>query len=460
MVEIRPGLSRSEVADWLREHAIDSVRIEGTNLDGTLIGKVVSTKKFLSGLETGFAFADIAAFGLDLGNVAYFGFALPPWRTNMGDILLRADTSTLCVWEPGRASVIGDFWTVDGSPLSACPRQALRRVTADAADRGYRIKVAVEMEATVFEEPLRQARLKGYRDLTPLGGESGACYVLAKSADWDTYMRTVAARLDELAIPWEAWNDEAASGQVELNLEIADPLTVADRWARARQVMREVADRLGHSVTFMAKWCDEFGQASHLNVSLERDGTNVFYAPDGPSELMTHFLGGVMASMPGTTSLALPWITSYRRLVDLEGPPTTVTWGVGNKTTAIRAVVGHPAYSRIEHRVPGSDSNVYLVLAAVLGSGLAGIAERREPPPPSDLMAWSLPSDAERLPRTISQAAEALERDTVLSDALGRELIDYWVGTRRWEWLSYHLHGGGPDSALTEWEARRYFELA
>ncbi|NUO61613.1 MAG: glutamine synthetase [Hamadaea sp.] len=460
MDEVRTQLSRSEAEQWLAEHAITSVRVEGTNLDGTLIGKNVSVAKFLSGLESGFAFADIAAFGLDLGNVAYFGFAMPPWRTNMGDIFLRVDTTTLCVWEPGRASVIGDFWTADGKPLSACPRHALRRAMTGAGEQGYGIKVAVEMEATVFEESLQQARLRGYRDLTPLGGAAGACYVLAKSGDWDAYMRAVVARLDELAIPWEAWNDEAASGQVELNLAIGDPLTVADRWVRARQVMREVADRLGHSVTFMAKWCDEFGQASHLNLSLERDGANAFYAPDGPSELMTHFLGGVMASMPGTTSLAMPWITSYRRLVDLEGPPTTVSWGVGNKTTAIRAVVGHPAYSRIEYRVPGSDSNVYLVLAAVIGTGLAGVDQRREPPPPSDLMAWRLPAGAERLPRTMTTAAEALAGDKALSAALGQELIDYWIGTRRWEWLTYHRHGGGPDSDLTGWEARRYFELA
>jgi glutamine synthetase len=446
------------IAAWLAEHDIRQVRVEGTNLEGSFIGKVVSPAKFLSGLTSGFAFADVA-FGLDMSNVPQFGFAMPDWRGDLLDIYLHVDLDTLVEWGPGRASVIGDFRKADGEAISACPRATLRRITQDLAGLGYETLVAVEIEASLFEESIHEARAKGYRDLTPLGGTAGSCYHLAKSADWEQYMRAVVERLDELGIPWEAYNDEAAAGQVEFNITPADPVTTADYWARTRQVMREVAFNLGRTVTFMAKYSDEYGQASHLNVSLQRDGHNAFFAEEGPSAVMNEFIGGLMATLAPATSFALPMITSYRRLVDLDGPPTTQTWGIANKSAAVRAVVEHEKYSRIEYRTPGADSNVYLVLAAILAGGIAGMKNHLTPPPPFQDMAWCLPEGVERLPDTISKATAALRADTLLADVMGQDLIDYWAGTREWEWLQFHTAGGEPDVGLTQWESDRYFEL-
>jgi glutamine synthetase len=447
-----------KIASWLAEHDIRQVRVEGTNLEGSFIGKVVSPAKFLSGLTSGFAFADVA-FGLDMSNVPQFGFAMPDWRGDLLDIYLHVDPDTLIEWAPGLASVMGDFRKDDGEPISACPRATLRRITQDLAGLGYDTLVAVEIEASVFEESIHEARAKGYRDLTPLGGTAGSCYHLAKSADWVQYMRTVVERLDELGIPWEAYNDEAAAGQVEFNITPADPVTTADYWARTRQVMREVAFDLGRTVTFMAKYSNEYGQASHLNVSLQRDGHNAFFAEDGPSELMDEFIGGLMATLAPATSFALPMITSYRRLVDLDGPPTTLTWGIANKSAAVRAVVGHEKYSRVEYRTPGADSNVYLVLAAILAGGIAGMKNHIAAPPPFQDMAWCLPEGVERIPDTLSKATAALRADTLLADVMGQDLIDYWAGTREWEWLQFHTAGGEPDVGLTQWESDRYFEL-
>jgi glutamine synthetase len=455
-------MEASEIEQWLADNEITSVQIQATNLDGTFVGKTLSCDKFLGGLDQGFGFADVV-FGNDLGNFPVLGVAYPAWRGELDDIFLRADLDTLCVWRPGVAAVIGDFWTEEGDPVGVCPRNLLRKVTAQAADLGYGVKAAVEIEATIFEESIHEARAKGYQGLTPLGGTSGSAYVLGKSGDWREYMATVEERLRSIGIAWEAWNDEAAAGQVEVNVAVGDLVDVTDRWARTRQVMREVAYELGRSVTFMAKWSDAWGQASHINVSLtggEGNEGNAFYSPKGPSEVMQHFIGGVMAAMAGTTSLALPFITSYRRLVPLEGPPTTVTWGHHNKTTAVRAVTGHPAYSRIEYRLPGSDANVYLVAAAVAGAGLYGVSNRVQPPEPFVGSAWCLPGGVEKIPITISQAAAALEADKVLPEVLGEEFVTYWLGTRRWEWLAFHTMGGGdPDAGLTAWESARYFEL-
>jgi glutamine synthetase len=453
-------MQTSEIEQWLSDNGITSVQIQATNHDGTFVGKTLSQDKFLSGIDNGFAFADVV-LGNDLGNFPTLGFAFPSWRGELEDIFLRVDLGTLCVWRPGVAAVIGDFWTKDGEPVSVCPRNLLRKVAARAADLGYGIKAAVEIEATVFEESVQEARAKGFQALTPLGGTAGSAYVLSKSADWREYLEAVEARLRSIGIAWEAWNDEAAAGQIEVNVAVGDIVGVADRWARTRQVMREVAYELGRSVTFMAKWSGAWGQASHLNVSLTKDGDNAFYSPEGPSEVMSHFIGGVMQAMPGTASLALPFITSYRRIVQLEGPPTTITWGHDNKTTAVRAISGHPAYSRIEYRLPGSDANVYLVAAAVAGAGIFGVTNKVEPPEPFVGMAWTLPpGSVEAIPNTITQAAAALEADKVIPEMLGEEFVNYWLGTRRWEWLAFHTMGGGdPDSDLTAWEFTRYFEL-
>jgi glutamine synthetase len=305
--------------------AASRVRLEATNHDGVLLGKTLSAAKYRSARDKGMAMPDLV-LGLDLTNHSAMGFAMPAWRRQglMPDIELRPDESTLVEWAPGLASVIGDFWTLDGEPLGADPRQVLKRVTQEYADRGLNVLASVEIEATVFEESITQARAQKYQDLTPLGGTSGAAWVHAKSPDFVTYMDAVAARFDELGIPWEAWSDEAASGQVEFNIAPTDPVTAADHWARARQVMREVAYSLGRSVTFMSKWCSEYGQGSHLNVSVSDEDGNVFFNTEeagAPSERMLHFLGGVMATLEASTSFALPTITSYRRLKELEGPP-------------------------------------------------------------------------------------------------------------------------------------------
>ncbi|EMD23731.1 glutamine synthetase [Amycolatopsis azurea DSM 43854] len=435
-----------------------AVRLEATNHDGSFLGKNVSMTKFASGKESGFAFADIL-FAIDLGNEIVLGDAFPDWRGNLYDIKMVPDLSTLVAWKPGLDAVIGDYWLKDGTPVPICPRNLVRKLVARLAVLGYTATIAVEIEATLFEESVQEARKLGYRDLTPLGGGTGATYHLARSKDWVDYMEAVVERLDRVGIAWEAWTDEAAAGQTELNLAPTDPITLADSWARTRQIMREVAFELGHTVTFMAKPTAGYGQGAHINLSLQSDGVNRFFAEDGPSPLMRHAVGGLLSTMEGNTSLALPQITSYRRLVDFTGPPTTVSWGVNNKTAAVRAITGHSKYSRLEYRLPGADVNPYLALAGVLAGVLAGIEREIEPPEQVTDMAWCLPEGVPRIPDTMSKAGAALDADPLLREYLGDEFVDFWVASRRWEWMEFHTKGGDPFAELSQWESTRYFEF-
>ena len=445
--------------------AFSRVRVEATNHDGVLIGKTLSAAKYESCRTRGAMLPDLA-LGLDLNNHSALGMEFPVWRRQglMPDIALRPDEQTLVTWKPGMGSVIGDLWTPDGEPVEADPRQTLKRIVAAYQERGLSVLATVEIEATVFEEPIDEARKRDFRDLTPLGGTAGAALVHAKSPDYVDYMETVAARFDELHIPWEAWSDEAANGQVEFNIAPADPVTAADRWARARQVMREVAYEKGHTVTFMSKWSSAYGQGSHLNVSVNDENGNIFHNPDEqgvPSEDMLHFIGGVMETAEAATSFALPTITSYRRLIELEGPPTNLVWGIDNKSCAVRAVVAGPNDSRLEYRLPAADSNTYLTLAAFLAGGLLGLDEKLTPPPAFEGMAWALlPGSVKAVPKNLYDAVAALEQDPNLRRYLGDELVSYWIGLRRWEWLSFHTEAERDDTELSTWEFRRYFELA
>jgi glutamine synthetase len=455
---------RSEPSQLKDLSGISTVRVEMTNHDGVLMGKNLSRAKYLSGHADGFAIADLA-LGLDLGNNPALGWGYPAWRLDglLPDVLLRPDPATLLEWKPGLASVIGDHWTPDGEPIGEDPRQALKRVVAEYARRGLAIRASVEIEATVFRESIDEARARQYQDLTPLGGRAGAALVHAKSPDFVQYMEAVVARFEDLGIPWEGWSDEAAAGQIEFNIAPADPVTAADYWARARQIMREVAYSLGHTVTFMAKWSAEYGQGSHLNVSLQAGDRNVFYnaaAPDEPSSQMLHFLAGAMDTLAAASSFALPTVTSFRRLVDFDGPPTTVTWGVSNKSCAVRAVLAGPKASRLEYRLPAADANVYCALASFLAGGLSGLDRELQAPPSFDRMAWMLPDGvAERVPSDLYEATTALEADDQLGRYLGDEFVDYWIGLRRWEWLSYHTQTERDDDQLSVFESVRYFEL-
>ena len=446
---------------WLSANGISCVRLEATNHDGLVLGKYLSSSKFLSVLESGAVFAD-TSFGVDLGGEVALGWDWGDWRGEVRDIKVTPDLATL-VRLPSRegwASVIGDFTDVDGGPLPACYRGLLKRMLARLDGLGYSAVVAPELEFMVFEEPLQEARAKGYRDLTPLGGRVRVTYLMSTSQDLAQFMDAVCRRLAELGVTWEYWSNETAPGQVEINLAPTDPLRSADEVMRTKMVLREVADELGRSVTFMAYGIDEhLGGGMHVNLSLLAEGENAFHdAGGGHSELLRSWVAGLLETLPGAMSFLTPNPNSFRRLVEITGPPTTVTWAEDNKSVAVRTATREPHSSRIEHRVPSADCNIYLALAVILAGGMAGIEEGLEPPPQFEGMAWALPPGvAPRVPDTLRKAMAALADDRLLAAVLGQDVVDYWLGSREWEWIAFHRGGGDPD-AVGEYELRRYFE--
>lgn len=450
------------VGSWLDTNAVSSVRLQATNHDGLILGKHVAVPKFLSSLEKGVPVAD-TCFGVDFSGDVAVGWDWGGWRGEVSDIVLMPDPATLVADPelPGLASVICDYTDQEGRRLPGCYRGLLERIVARLSEHGYTASVAPEVEFMVFEEPIHEVRARRYRDLTPLGGGTRVTYTMGR-AEAGPFMDAVMRRLEALGIGWESWSSETAPGQFEINLDRADPLTLADRVTRTKLTLREVAAAQGRSVTFMAYGIDEhLGGGMHLNLSLAAEGENAFYddaAPGNRSALMGRWLAGLLATMPGAMSFFTPNVNSYRRLVELTGPPMTVTWGEDNKSAALRTIARTPESARIEHRVPSSDCNVYLASAAILAGGLIGMEDDLTPPPELDHMAWLLPSGAApKLPDSLTRAAAALAADERLAEALGQDVVDYWLGSRRWEWIAFHTKGGDPD-AVGDFERSRYFE--
>ncbi len=460
-----PVPEHRDVGHWLEQRRIFSARLLATNHDGLVLGKYVGAKKLASSLASGFAFAD-TCFGVDPGGEVALGWDWGGWRGEVTDIKLVPDPATLVEDPelPGLASVICDFTDVDGLRLPACYRGLVRALVERLAERGYSVSVAPEVEFMVFAEPIETARAQGYRGLTPLGGQTRVTYLMSRSHEITAFMDAVVRRLERLGISWESWSNETAPGQAEINLAPAAPLATGDAVTRTKLALREVASEQGRTVTFMAMGIDEhLGGGMHLNLSVQREGANAFYdeAEDGNrSQLMRHWLAGMLATLAGSMSLLSPNVNSYRRLVELTGPPMTVTWGEDNKSTALRTVTRDQSTARIEHRVPSADCNIYLALASALAGGLVGIEDSLEPPPEQEGMAWMLPPGAApRLPDSLKRAASALAADRRLAEVIGADVVAYWLGSREWEWLAFHTGGGDPDQ-VNEYELRRYFETA
>ena len=464
MHEVPPDAT--SLSAWLDTHAVRSVRTEGVSLDGLLIGKHLHRSKFEHSLPLGPALTELA-FGYDVGGTPFLAW-WDEWRRDaLGDIHQRPDLTTLVAPadRPGTANVIVDHVDIDGTPLPVCARGLLARMVDGLADRGLRAKAAFEIEGMVFEDPLKAARAKGFRNLTPLSAPAPLAYLLHNSHLQRAFMETALERLDALGIPWEAFSDEGAPGQFELNLEPADPVTAADRAMRARQVLREAAIDLGYCVTFMAKPMADYGNGLHVHHSLtDGNGTAVFHTAGAePSDTMRHWIGGLIATMPGATSVLSPTVNSFRRLVGWAAAPTTATWAEDNKSTAVRVLTRSASASRIEHRLAADRdpaTQVPAVLAVVLAGGLAGLRHSIEPPPAFPHAGWGLPEGYPHLPNTITKAADALTADAHLRTELGDAFVDFWTNTRRWEWLMFHTTGGDASAeTVTDWELTRYFEL-
>ena len=439
-------------------NSIHTVKIGAADLDGAYRGKRLPAETFLDGAEDGFAQCDVI-FGWDIAEDLVPDLRFTGWESGYPDIIAVPDLDTLAVvpWELGVASVVCDYRHEDGRPVAIAPRHVLGRVVERARALGYEPSTALELEFRLFRETAESLRAKGWENLQPLS-PSNSCYSIWRASGDDAVLGQIVRQMAAYGIPMEGYNREHGPGMYEVNITYGPAMLSADRAMLFRNGVKEVCAQQGLTATFMAKWSDqEDGCSGHLHQSLwDAAGRNVFYDGGGEhhmSQTLRHYAAGVLRTMPEFLALYAPNVNSYKRFVSGTWAPTTVTWGVETRTTALRLVPGTAKSTRIETRTPGCDVNPYLGMAATLAAGLYGIERELEMPPRASGNAYELPPDvAPPLPRTLGEAIELFEHSELAREFFGAEFVDHYVAMRRWEVAQYNRVVGA-------WERERYFEM-
>jgi glutamine synthetase len=444
-----------ELLHDLTAKGINKAKIGGFDVDGVLRGKYVSLDKLKSAVKKGFGFCDVI-FGWDVADVLYDNAQVTGWHTGYPDAHAVLDLSTLrpVPWEPGVVAILADFRDAQGGPHPACPRSLLRTVLARAERMGFLPKFSVEYEFFLFRETPSSLHEKGFRKLEPLSpGMFGYSWV--REGQNGALMRSILDGMRAFDIEVEGLHTETGPGVYEAAIRYDDCLRAADKAALFKPAMKQIAFDHGLSVTFMAKWnADLPGSSGHIHQSLWRAGENAFAAPDDPSGLsrtMRQYLAGQVRLMRELTALISPTVNSYKRYVPGVWAPLTASWGVENRTCALRVIgADDPSATRIEYRQAAADINPYVAIATCLGAGLYGIEHDLAPPPEARGDA-SAGESLDALPRTLAEAAQLLSASRPAREILGAPFVDHYVRTREWEVRQY-------EKAVTDWELRRYFE--
>ena len=449
--------STQDIIDQVNRHPSAKVKIAFTDMDGILRGKYISRDKFLSVLEKGSSFCDVI-FGWDAADALYDRSTYTGWHTGFPDSPARLDPATLrfIPWEDQLPFMLGELTDREGNASPVCPRQLLKRVSAQAKDAGFAPVFAQEFEWFNFKETPESAAGKQYRDLTPLTpGMFG--YSILRSTLRNDFFRALFDELTAFGIPIEGLHTETGPGTYEAAIAHSDALEAADRAVLFKTAVKEIAYRHGIMATFMAKIHEQMpGCGGHVHQSLwDTEGhRNLFHDPADPmnlSDIARHYIAGQLHCLPHIMPMFAPTINSYKRLVEGAWAPTTLTWGIDNRTVALRVLNGGASSARVETRVIGADVNPYLAMAASLAAGLYGIRHRLDPGSPVTGNGY-LAIDKEKLPSTLQEAAARMKGSEVARELFGDAFTEHFVMTREWEWRQ-HL------KSVTDWEYRRYFEI-
>lgn len=449
-------LSVEQLRDLVAGGEIDTVLVVFPDMQGRFMGKRVVGSFFIDELDRNGGSVEACDYllAVDMDMKVLQGFRFTNWETGYGDMVCRPDLSTLrpVPWLERTALVIGDLLDHDGEPIAVSPRAVLRNQIAAAADLGFGVKAGTELEFFLFQESMEEAAGRRFRDLNPSSNYIIDYHILHTTKD-EWLIRRIRNDMVAAGIPVENSKGEAGLGQHELNLRYADALTMADHHAFYRNGAKEIAALAGRALTFMAKpTMDDAGSSCHVHSSLWDLTTDRSLMADttgrGMSDIFRWYLGGMLATAAELSICWAPFINSYKRYQPGSWAPTAVGWGTDNRTLGFR-VVGHGSGMRVESRIPGSDCNPYIALAATIAGGLHGVVNRIEPPAPFDGNGYE--ADLPRIPHTLVDAIDLFEGSEVARTAFGEEAHFHLLHMARQEWAEFN-------NAVTDWELLRNFE--
>ncbi len=434
---------KASIREAVERLGVKFMRLQFTDILGALKNVEVPDKQFGDALD---------------GKIMFDGSSIEGFvRIEESDMYLKPDLTTFQVfpWENSTgekvARLICDIYMPDGTPFGGCPRMALRRVIAMAAERGFEMNAGPEAEFFLFQtcdgNPTTETHdTGGYFDLTPIDlGED--------------VRRQIVLALEAMGFHVEAAHHEVAAGQHEIDFRYADVLTTADSIGTFRFVVKNVARQNGLHATFMPKPIHGInGSGMHTHQSIFSNGVNVFFDEHAEwqlSKTCLHYIGGLLRHAKAICAITNPLVNSYKRLVPGYEAPTNIAWSEKNRSPLIRVPASRGLGTRVELRMPDPSCNPYLALAVMLRTGLDGIEHEMDPGPPVNKNIYTMSHRERRhlkideLPDNLSSALDALEKDDLMRDTLGEHIFTHFIAAKREEWVDYIKQ-------VTPWETERY----
>lgn len=435
--------TREDIIRIVQEEDIQFIRMQFTDIFGQLKNVAITASQIEKAVDN----------QIMIDGSSIEGFV----RIEESDQYLRPDLDSFAIlpWRPQHGKVarlICDVYNPDGTPFIGDPRGALKRVLKKAADMGYSFNVGPELEFFLFETDeqgkptTRTGDEAGYFDLGPLDhGESTR--------------REICMALEAMGFEIEASHHEVAAGQHEIDFKYADALTTADRIMTFKLAVKSISQKNGLHATFMPKPVFGInGSGMHTNMSLFKDGRNVFFDESDPrklSKIAYSFIAGILAHVKGMAAITNPLVNSYKRLVPGYEAPCYLAWSASNRSALIRIPAARGQATRVELRCPDPACNPYLTLAVCLAAGLDGIEKGMTPPEETTENIFAMDAETraakgiDSLPGSLSESVDAMEKDAVVAEALGRHIFDYYTAGKRREWDDYR-------TAVSDWEIAKY----
>ncbi|MEK3934886.1 type I glutamate--ammonia ligase [Sporosarcina sp. FSL W7-1349] len=439
--------TKDDIRRFVKDEHVNFIRLQFTDILGMIKNVEIPVSQLEKALDNKMMF--------DGSSIE--GFV----RIEESDMYLIPDLDTWMVfpWPSGSGKVarlICDVSQADGTPFPGDPRGNLKRVIEEMKELGFTdFNLGPEPEFFLF-------KLDANKQPTMELNDHGDYFDLAPMDLGENCRRDIVLELEELGFEVEASHHEAAPGQHEIDFKYADVLTACDNIQTFKLVVKTMARKHGLHATFMPKpLYGVSGSGMHCNVSLFKDGANVFFDENGERKLSDtayHFMAGVLDHVKGFTAITNPTVNSYKRLVPGYEAPCYVAWSAQNRSPLIRIPASRGMSTRIEVRSVDSSANPYLAMAAILKAGLDGIKRQLEPPKPVDRNIYEMKPEelAElgigTLPTDLDHALIALGEDAVIQEALGSHICANFMKAKKVEWESYRI-------TVHPWELERYMKI-
>lgn len=451
-----PRNDRMLTVEQLRQHVadglVDTVVLAFTDMQGRLQGKLNHAQFFLDSVlgEGAEGCNYLLAVDTEMNTVG--GYSISDWSSGYGDMEFDMDLDTIRLMphNPGQVMIQCDLTGHDGRPIPMSPRAMLRRQLDRARDMGYTMFTGTELEFCVYDTTYEDAWASHYQQLTP-ANQYNVDYSVLGSQRVEPLLREIRNAMYAAGMTVESAKGECNLGQHEIAFRYDHGMVTADNHVVYKLASKQIAHQQGKSITFMAKPNEREGSSCHIHMSLRgTDGELVFWdrERDARSATYDRFIAGVLRTMREFALFYAPNINSYKRFAKGSFAPTSVAWGIDNRSCAVR-LVGSGVSARMENRVPGGDVNPYLALAAMLASGLHGIEQELELEPMTEGNAYE--SEAPVVPSTMREARDLLDGSELARELFGADVVEHYVHYADVELDAF-------ESAVTDWELRRGFE--